>query len=158
LLTCPAASRSPHRTDSDSVCTCRAESGRDEGGESMETRSGEEQTGHKADASRETLVIPNPVAGFTASVGLRPLVGLDVRTYRGMEGEYVHTSTPTVVGTCTFRPPHPNGACGVRMTRTQRGRESVFRGPTGDPKQKGPPQTWDGPRRSGSRLRRRSRC
>jgi len=71
-------------------------------------------------------VISNPLVGFAASVGLRPRVGMDVR--KGgpmvfesrplsgrMEARYVHTSTPTVVGTSSSRRPSPNGACGVRI-------------------------------------------
>ena len=52
-------------------------------------------------------LIPNPVAGFTASVGLRPLVGLDVEdVWRSVSKirPHIHPS----------RLPHPNGACGVR--------------------------------------------
>ena len=41
-----------------------------------------------------------------------------IRRCRGMEAKYVHTSTPTVVETCSSRPPSPNGGC-TRGDRVQ---------------------------------------
>lgn len=60
--------------------------------------------------------MPNPVAGCTASVGLRPLAGLDVWRHGVETPPYIHPDGSRDV---PFQTSPPNGAC--EFVRGERG-------------------------------------